>query len=79
MVWTYHHPPALAGTGTTSNYAYRLRLLPNGTAGLLLSDVRQAGTSSVYLAQLDAATGRRMGFYTLSSNTQAVVIPYDWQ
>ena len=79
VVWTYRHPPSLAGTGATSNYAYRLRYLPNGSVGVMLSDVRLSGTPSVYLAQLDIATGQRVAFYTLSSNTQMAVIPYDWQ
>ena len=77
--WVYRHPPALSGTGTTQNYAYRLRLLPNNTVGLLLTDVRGAGTPAVSLAQVDIATGRRVGFYLLLSNAQAVVVPADWQ
>ncbi|WP_201982705.1 hypothetical protein [Hymenobacter rubidus] len=79
VVWTYRHPPALAGTLVTSDYAYRIRLLPNGTVGVMLSDVRQAGTPTVYIAQLNVATGQRVAFYALSSNTQSAVIPLDWQ
>ncbi|GAA3986413.1 T9SS type A sorting domain-containing protein [Hymenobacter antarcticus] len=47
--------------------------------GVLLTDVRQAGTPTVYLAQLDVVTGQRVAFYALSSNTQTAVVPYDWQ
>ena len=77
--WVYRHPAALSGVGTTSNYAFRVRLLPNNTVGLLLTDVRGAGTPAVSLAQVDIATGRRVGFYLLLSNSQSIVIPYDWQ
>ena len=77
--WVYHHPPALAGTGSAQNYAYRIRLLPNGTVGLLLTDVRSAGTPDVFLVQVDVQTGQRVGFYTMSSNTQSGVLPWDWR
>ncbi len=76
--WVYRHPAALAGTNATQNYAYRLRLLPNGTVGLMLTDVRNAGTPDVFIAQVDMQTGRRVALYTMSSNTQAVVVPWDW-
>ena len=79
VTWVYRHPPALSGTGATQDYAYRLRLLPNNTVGLLLTEVRGPGTPDLFLAQVDVATGWRVGFYALSSNTQAVVIPTDWQ
>ena len=79
ITWVYRHPPALSGTGSTMNFAYRLRLLPNGSVGMLLTDVRGAGTPDVFLVQVDVASGRRLGFYTLSSNTQQAVIPRDWQ
>ncbi len=78
VVWRYRHPVALAGTGARSNNAYRIRLLPNNTVGLLLTEVRNNGTPDAFLAQVDVQTGQRVGFYTMSSNTQSVVIPYDW-
>ena len=77
--WVYRHPAALSGVGTTRNYAFRVRLLPNNTVGLLLTDIRGAGTPAVSLAQVDIATGRRLGFYLLLSNSQSIVLPYDWQ
>jgi len=77
--WVYRHPPALAGTNANSNLAYRLHLLPNGTVGLVLSEARGTGTPVTYLVQVNVATGQRVAFYTLASNTQMAVIPYDWQ
>lgn len=77
--WVYRHPPALSGSGAIQNYAYRLRLLANNTVGLLLTDVRGAGTPDIYLVQVNVSTGQRVGFYVLSSNSQAVVVPTDWQ
>ena len=77
--WVYRHPPRLAGTNVSSNYAFRVRLLPNNTVGLLLTDVRGPGTPAVSLAQVDIATGRRLGYYLLLSNSQSTVLPYDWQ
>ena len=51
VVWTYRHPAAANGTGAISTHANRLRWLPNNTAGLMLSDVRGAGTPDAFLAQ----------------------------
>ena len=77
--WVYRHPPRLAGTNVRSNYGFRIRLLPNNTVGLMLTDVRGAGTPAAYLAQVDIASGRRVGFYQMLSNSQQLVRPYDWQ
>ena len=77
--WVYRHPAALSGTGAISTQAYRLNFLPNNSVGLLLAEVRGPGTPTAYLVQVDIATGRRVGYYPLSSNTQAVVLPGDWQ
>ncbi len=77
--WVYRHPPALAGNGARSNEGWRIRFLPNNSVGLLLTEVRGAGTPAAYLAQVDIATGRRLGFYELLSNSQATVMPNDWQ
>ena len=79
VTWVYRHPPALSGTGAAQNFGYRLRLLPNGTVGLLLTEVRGSGTADIFLAQVRVDTGQRVGFYALSSNTQTAVVPTDWQ
>ena len=79
VMWVYRHPTSTNGNGTRSQYAYKVRLLPDGSAAFMVSDVRGAGTPDVYWVRVDAQTGRHLGTYTLSSNTQAAVEPLDWQ
>ena len=77
--WVYRNPPRTNGNTNRSQYAYKIRMLSPTTVGLMLVDVRSNGTPDVYLVAVDIATGQRRGVYTLSSNTQSAVIPYDWQ
>ena len=79
VMWVYRHPPAYQGNGNRNQEANKVRLLPNGTAAFLVHDVRGVGTPDLYLVNVDPATGQRLGTYVLSSNTQAAVIPFDWQ
>ena len=79
ITWAYRHPPAYQGNGNRSQYGYKIRLLPNNSVGILLTDVRGNGTPDTYLAQVDIATGQRTATYVLSSNAQSAVAPYDWQ
>ncbi len=78
VVWTYRHPPGLNGSNVRSQAAYKIRLLPNGTVGLMLVDVRSTYFGT-YLVQLNVSTGQRVAFYALPSNTQQGYMPYDWQ
>jgi hypothetical protein len=78
VMWTYRNPAATNGNGNRSQYGYKVHLLPNGTVGALFTDVHGVGTPDVYLVQLDLATGRRVQTYTLSSNSERAVIPFEW-
>ncbi len=78
--WVYRNPPRTNGNTNRSQYAYKIRFLPNNTVGVLLHDLRGSGSPDTYLVQVDLATGQRIGTpYTMSSNTQSDVVPYDWQ
>jgi hypothetical protein len=78
VMWTYRNPAATNGNGNRSQYGYKVHLLPNGTVGAMFTDVHGVGTPDVYLVQLDLATGRRVQTYTLSSNSERAVIPFEW-
>ncbi len=78
--WVYRNPPRTNGNTNRSQLAYKIRFLPNGTVGVFFRDVHGGGSPDTYLVQVDPATGQRVGTpYTMSSNTQSDVMPYDWQ
>ena len=79
VTWVYRHPTAYQGNGNRNQRGSKVRLLPNGTAAFLVRDVRGVGTRDLYLVNVDPATGRHLGTYVMSSNTQSAVIPFDWQ
>ena len=79
VTWVYRNPPDLLGSGNVSQRANKVRLLANGTAVLLVRDLRGNGLPDLQLVQIDLATGRRVGRpLVLSSNTQYSVVPLDW-
>ena len=74
--WVYKHRPGFANPVTRSQYAFKVRLLPNNTLAVLLQD---AGPFSpdTHLVQL-SLQGQRLGHYVLSSNGFTNLAPFDW-
>lgn len=76
LQWAYRHPPASANGLTRSQYAFRVRLLPNGTLAFLLQDAGPFSTAT-HLVQL-SLQGQRLGHYDLLSNGFTNLAPFDW-
>gem|GEM_PF-3488107 len=77
--WVYRHPTATNGNGVRSQYPNKVRLLPDGSLGLLVRNAQALGISpNLYLVQVDALTGQHRATYPLPSSGGYGVTPYDW-
>ncbi|MDO7877506.1 hypothetical protein Q5H93_22395 [Hymenobacter sp. ASUV-10] len=82
VTWVYAHPPAL--DGQLSQDANRVRLLPDGSAALLVRDLNVRSSQGSFsptlrLVQIDLTTGQRLSRYTLPSPSQTGIRVFDWQ
>ena len=77
--WVYRHPTSTNGNGVRSQYPNKVRLLPDGSLGLLVRNRQAAGTPlDLYLVQVDTQTGQHRATYPLPSPGGYGVAPYDW-
>ena len=82
VTWVYAHPPAL--DGQLSQDANRVRLLPDGSAALLVRDLNVRSSQGSFsptlrLVQIDLTTGQRLSRYVLPSPSQTGIRVFDWQ
>ena len=80
VTWVYAHNAAT--DGLLSQDASKVRLLPDGSAALLVRDMiptRNDGSANLRLVQIDLATGRHLATYALPSPSQLTIDVYDWQ